>query len=275
MEKIMFPRLIHIYGPMWVQGYGTMLAIGFLVYIFLTLRHPIRKANVSKEIYLNALFIGLLSGVIGGRLIYVLTSLSEFKGRWIEIFYPWVGGLGILGSIIAVLIAIPFYLHKHHVKALPIFDVAALYAPVFHGIARFGCLLAGCCYGMPAPAQAWWSITFTNPDGIAPICRPLHPTQIYTVIAMVIIFLILQLLSRKLLAKPGLMLCTYLMFENFERFSLDFLRGDQHFVHISWLDSSIILSDMQWVSLVGFILATGGFILLQLLYKEKNNVSHT
>lgn len=265
----MYPRLLHIYGPMWVQSYGTMLALGFLVFIFFTLRHPIRKATISKEVYLNALFLGLVSGIIGGRVLYIFTALDEFKGRWIEVFYPWVGGLGVLGSLIAVLIAVPFYLRINNVRPLPIFDVAALYAPLFHSIARFGCLFAGCCFGMPAPSNVWWSITFTHPDGIAPLCRPLHPAQLYTALALMVIFFVLQKLSPKLLPKPGLLLCSYLMLENFERFSIDFLRGDQNMISISWLDQWFVLSDMQWLSLTGFVLAACGFIFLWFFYKKQ------
>ena len=48
-------------------------------------------------------------------------------------------------------------------------------------IGRFGCLLAGCCYGRPSDVP--WAITFTDPVAAAnvgtPLGIPLHPTQLY------------------------------------------------------------------------------------------------
>ena len=36
-----------------------------------------------------------------------------------------------------------------------------------HVIGRFGCLLAGCCYGLPTELP--WSITFTDPFASSPL----------------------------------------------------------------------------------------------------------
>jgi phosphatidylglycerol---prolipoprotein diacylglyceryl transferase len=264
-EVDMFPRLLHIYGPLWIQMYGVMIAIGFLVFIWLTLKHPLRKKLISQEIYLNTLFIGLLSGIVGGRVLYVLANPYEFYDNWLEIIYPWTPGFVVLGSIIGVLIVIPVYLHWHKIPVLPFFDLAALYAPIMQAIGRLGCLCAGCCYGASDPTL-WWAITFSNPAGHAPLHTPLHPTQIYTGIASLIIFFILHRKAQQFLSKPGSLLCFFLILENISRFAIDFWRGDRQPIIASWFDGALTISQVQSFSLVGLALALVGFVWIR--YKK-------
>ncbi|MBU1008003.1 prolipoprotein diacylglyceryl transferase [Candidatus Dependentiae bacterium] len=104
----MCPRIFHIYGPLWVNGYGLMIALGFMLFTYLTYRHPRRKRLISDENYLNVLFIGFLSAIVGGRFLFVLFNLFSFDSV-AEIFYPWVGGFSLFGSIIFVLVAVSIY----------------------------------------------------------------------------------------------------------------------------------------------------------------------
>src|SRR5271170_4086945 len=145
----MYPRILHIYGPIWVYSYGVMLALGFLAFLFLTLRHPMRKKMISADSYINVVFFSLIAGISGGRILFILTNWETFSGNWFEMFYPWVGGLVILGSILGVLLTVPLYLKYLNVPILPLLDLAGLYTPVIQVIARLGCFLAGCCYGAP------------------------------------------------------------------------------------------------------------------------------
>ncbi len=255
----MHPRLLHLWGPLWIQSYGVMIAIGFLVFIFLTMRHPLRIKTISKELYLNTLFIGLAGGIIGGRLLHVIMSPSDFTS-WKDIFYPWVPGFIVLGSIIGAIISVTWYLRKHKVPILPVLDLAALYGPLFQSISRLGCLLAGCCYG--APTTIAWAITFTNPQASAPLNIPLHPTQLYTSIVSFIIFIIVQTLASTFIKKPGLILCSFLMLENMARFVLDFWRGDRQPIIASLFDGALSISQVQLLSCAGFVLAAGGFVWL-------------
>lgn len=214
----MCPRIFHIYGPLWVNGYGLMIALGFLVFTALTYRHPWRRRLLSDEKYLNVLFVGFLSAILGGRFLFVLFEFASFD-TILEIFYPWVGGFSSFGSIIFVLIAVSIYLRKIGVAILPFFDLIALYAPVLHIFARIGCFLAGCCYGVPT--QRWWGVAL---DGV-----PLHPTQLYSAAASLLIFSVLYGISKRYYRMPGTIILLYLMLECSARFTIDFWRGDKDF----------------------------------------------
>jgi len=264
----MYPRLIHIYGPLWIQSYGTMIALGVLVFLYLSYNHPWRKATISSNDYTNLLSLGLFSGIIGGRLLFAITDWQEFSHNWVEVFYPWVGGLTALGGILGVLATIPFYLKYHKIKLLPVLDLAALHAPIIQAIARFGCLLAGCCYG--APCSLPWAITFTNPNTPAPIGIGLHPTQIYTAVASGIIFIILYWLSKQTFLKRGQVLFLYLMLENLSRFSIDFWRGDREALRTLGCSClSIQVSTVQVLALVCLVGSVIGFIWVSMRRADK------
>lgn len=273
----MLPRLLHIYGPLWIHSYGVMIAVGFTVFLWLTYRHPTRVKLIPGEQYLNTVFLGLLSGIIGGRLLFVITEWEHFLHNPLKIISPWEGGFVVLGGIIGILAVIPAYLVYHKVKTLEFLDFVSQYAPLMQAIARFGCLFAGCCYGKIA-ADLPWAITFTNPDGFAPINLPLHPTQLYLALASFCIFLALPLFKKIVAPKPGQLTFIYLILESISRFTLDFWRGDHdcgNCIHeipfdAFGINARFMLSTMQLYSLVFFIVCIIGLVIVSVKSNKQN-----
>ena len=258
----MFPRLIHIYGPVWVQSYGTMIAIGLMVFLWLSIRNKRRAALISRETYINAVFVSLAAGVMGGRLLYVASYPHEFIGQWQEIFYPWIGGLTVIGSIIGVIIGGGLYLRYHKIAPLPLYDLAALYAPLMQAISRFGCFAAGCCYGAPAPIDAWYAITFTSTYSHGPCNIPLHPAQLYTALASLIAFIFMYTQQDKLFKYRGMPFFTFLILENSARFITDFWRGDREPIIATYTlnHQMITISQVQLYAIIGLALALAGLL---------------
>lgn len=257
----MYPRIVHIYGSLWVQSYGLMIAIGFATFLFFTHRSHIRVKEISSHDYVNGVFLSLLVGIAGGRLAYVLTALEEFYENPLEIFMPWDGGLVVSGAIIAVLIFAPLYLKRIACSLFPLLDLVALYAPLMQTISRFGCFLAGCCYGLPAAVSSWWTVTFTNPNGIAPCNIALHPAQLYVSFASFLIFALLVVMVSLVRVKRGVVLFLYLCLENCSRFLVDFWRGDRgELVAIGFTQPIVWLSQVQLLSVVFFIFSIIGLI---------------
>ncbi len=247
----MYPHLLHIYGPLWVQSYGVMIVLGFLLFLFCAFNDQRRARLIDSDTFFNVIFVGLVSAVVGGRLLFMITEWSSFSNPWVEIFYVWNGGFVVLGSIIGVIIAVPVYLKMHSVKVLRFLDIVALYGPLMQSVARIGCLLAGCCYG--AQGQGFiFSIVFKDSAGLAPIGVELHPTQIYMSLLSFSIFVIL-LVMKRFLQKPGQTIFLYLVLESIARIGVDFWRGDRgDVINISCLPFDLSLSLMQLWSL-GFL----------------------
>lgn len=222
----MYPRLFQIYGPLWINSYGLFIAIGFLIFSYLTYRHPLRRKLISNDCFINTLLIGLLAGIIGGRLLFVLISVEVFAHNLWEILYPWIGGFSVIGSILGVIIVVPVYLRMHQVQILPFFDVVGLYAPILQAISRIGCFFAGCCYGLSAPEGFPFAVTFTHPDSLAPLNISLHPTQLYYTFFSLLLFVLLWGISKRCFPIPGTLFFVYLIGESFVRFFSEFWRAD-------------------------------------------------
>jgi len=204
--------------------------------------------------------VSVLSGVIGGRILYALSYPHEFSENFYEIFYPWVGGLTIIGGIVGGAIGGSVFLRYHGIRILPVLDIVAIYFPLAQAIGRLGCFAGGCCYGAPAPANAWWAVTFTHPAGNGPINVPLHPAQLYVAAASFATFVILFMAQKRLRSSNGSMLALFLLLENASRFLVDFWRGDRDPILFQLAEISI--SQVQIYSLIGIAGSLCGFIWL-------------
>lgn len=253
--SIMRRELFNIAGYISIYSYGLAIALGIVIFVYLATRNPRCKKLVSSDGFIQATMVGLALGIVGARLLFIASNWNRFD-HWYEIFYLWDGGLSVLGAFLAILLVMPVYLKNLYIPALPFFDLVALYAPLLHAFSRLGCFMAGCCHG--APTNLPWAITYTDSLSEAPLNVPLHPTQLYTSLALIATFLLLQLVQNKL--KPGQILMVYLMCEGTIRFGMDFLRDDHEFLQNPAL---AFFTLHQWISIALFLASFAGFVILE------------
>lgn len=250
----MHPILFKI-GPLTIHTYGVLVAAGFLLGIALAVGQA-RKEGIPSDKILDLGFYVLLAAIIGSRLFFVVINAGHYLKNPIEILKIWEGGLVFYGGILfAVPVAI-WYIKKN---GLGIWSTGDIFAPsiaIGHAIGRLGCFSAGCCYGRPAE---WlpWAITFTDPESLAKIGIPLHPTQLYESLGEFINFLILITLRRHQSFR-GQLFWTYLLLYSALRFIVEFFRGDENRGFI-FGDISIA----QGVSVLAFLTAIVGLIIFR------------
>jgi phosphatidylglycerol:prolipoprotein diacylglycerol transferase len=241
---LMLPRiLLPIYGPICIQSYGLMIALALIISTYFLMRDKRRGQIISQEQLIHLLTIGIIVGVVGGRVLHVLSCYEEYT-HIASIFALYEGGFSILGTTIALLIIIPWYLKRMQVAILPLLDLLCTYAPLAQAIARLGCLFAGCCYGLPT--SSCLAITYTDIYSLAPVGIALHPTQLYSSISFVLMFGIMLLCK----ARPGWAgrdTLIFLTLFSAQRFVVDFWRGDRIF---SSFGLSYTISFHQWVALL-------------------------
>ena len=260
-------ELLHLCGPFSIYSYGLAIAIGLMVFTMLCLKNKTITRIISTEKFIETVGLSLIVGLSGARILYLLNSWHRIESFG-EIFAVWSGGLSALGGIIAILIIIPWYLKYIKVPALPLLDVAALNAPLLHAISRLGCFMAGCCYGRPS--NVFWAITYTDVDSEAPMNIPLHPTQLYTALLLLITFFIFRYIIYKRVTTPGFMLMIYLMAEAIIRFSMDYVRDDIEY--FTW-DTRHIFSAHQWISIAMFCTSLAGMVILRYTKKEPRTIA--
>lgn len=217
-------ELIHLYGPLSIHLYGVCIIIGIVISLLCMKRNRrFLQLNLENK-YADIIIVAIAAGVIGGRALDVLSS-PQFYPQWIDVIAVWNGGFSILGSIIGVTLTVPLYLWYNTIPIVPVFDLTAIYAPLLQSIARLGCLFAGCCYGIVTTSN--FCVTYTNPDSMAPLFIPMHPTQLYSSALLFLIFLFMHFIAQYRYIKVGQLFSLYLTLVSLERFIVDFWRADR------------------------------------------------
>ena len=170
----MHPVLFTLFGTE-IHGYGLASAFGFLVVCGIAITRG-AALGVVRERIADVIFWTSVAGLIGSRLLYVLLNPSQFNGMgdWVNLR---MGGLVFYGSLLLGLPVAAGLMRWFAMPYRPMMDVFATALPIGHGIARLGCLMAGCCYGRPTDLP--WAVVYTHPYAPGPHGVGLHPTQAY------------------------------------------------------------------------------------------------
>ena len=250
----MYPVLFK-FGPFAIHAYGFFIALAFLAGILVSLYYAKREGIGSQTIFDLAIYV-IISGLVGARLSYVFGQWEYFRGNPAEIFMAQKGGLVFLGGFLLALLVTVVYVKINNIPRLKLFDALAPGVALGYAIARIGCFLNGCCFGLPAgqaglPAKFSWGLIFPS-GSLAGAYFPgqaLHPTQLYSMTLMFLAFLALVFLYR---AKKfdGQIFFWWLILYSAYRFLIEFLR----FSPIHWLG----LTPSQWLVILTFALGLWG-----------------
>ncbi len=250
----MFPRLISI-GSFFLPTYGTLVALGFLVGLFVTLRLA-KRAGLESEPVMNLAIYSALAGLLGGKLAMLLFDYRIYLAHPGEIFTrETLQAAGVYqGGLVLAILTAALYIRKQKLPWLTTFDVFAPGIAAGHAIGRLGCFAAGCCWGTETHLP--WAVTFTNPQAQdltgVPLGKPLHPTQLYESLAEAIIFIVLLWRIRRGHSE-GAIIGLYLILYSVSRFIIEFFRFHEQ-------PTQLGLSLTQWIA-IGLLLL-GIWILL-------------
>ena len=250
----MHPILFRL-GPLTIHTYGFLIAIGFLLGLWVALIQA-KKEGIPSDKMVDLAFYILLAAIIGSRLLFVLINLDHYLYNPIDIFKIWEGGLVFYGGVLLAVPAAIWYLKKN---GLGVWSTADIFAPsiaIGHVFGRLGCFSAGCCYGKISQTLPW-GIVFSDPDCLAPTNVPLHPTQLYESAGEFLNFLLLIALRRHK-SFDGELFMTYLLFYSVLRFIVEFFRGD---VARGFIIGGLSVS--QGISIIMFAAASAGFFVLR------------
>jgi phosphatidylglycerol:prolipoprotein diacylglycerol transferase len=254
----MHPILFEV-GNWPVYSYGVLLAAAYLIGLQLGVVRA-RRAGVDPAKVMDLGIYLIIAALVGAKLMLVVVDWQYFRDQPRELLsLVRAGGVFYGGLILSV--AVGLWLVRKY--KLPVWSTADLMAPgiaLGHVVGRFGCLLAGCCYGRPTDVP--WAITFTDPIASANVGTPLgvalHPTQMYDAGAELIILALLLFTERKGKPFAGRTFWGYLFLYGISRFVIEFYRGD---INRGTIFGA--LSTSQFVSLLLVPLALGMFLFLR------------
>ena len=260
MDPVLFS-----FGSFSLRWYGVMAALGFIVGLTI-LQLNKKYARLSADQVSNIVMLGMLSGVVGARIFYVVQNWNYYKAAPAAIIRVDQGGLVFYGGFILALILIVWYVKKIcKADVIRVLDSMAPALAGAHALGRLGCFFNGCCYGKPAELP--WSVIY--PENTEPFLRygamPLHPVQIYEAILNVILAVILFVVVRK--SKRGVTTAIYLLAYGLLRFIDEFFRGDH----------SDFVQGFTPAQVIGFGMIPAGIILLIVFLRkpEEANIENT
>lgn len=229
-----------------IYSYGFMIGLGIICATLLFINRATKRGYNEDKLF-NATIITVISGILGGKLLYIITEWKLVTEDPSIIFRDFGNGFVIYGAIIGGALAIAMYSRKNKWSVLELSDLVIPGVAIAQGFGRIGCFFAGCCYG--AETHSFIGVVFPK-SSLAPAGIPLYPTQIFSSVFDFALGLFLLWYGNKN-KEHGKTLSMYMIIYSIGRFFVEFLRNDPR-GNVGFLSTS------QFISI--FILI-GGIIL--------------
>jgi len=213
-------------GPLSFRWYGILMASAMGFGLWLAYREAVRR-GLDPDSMLKASELGLLGGLVGARLYYVVFNLDYYLRFPGKILAVWEGGLAIHGGVLGGLLVGGGYALWRGLPAITYLDIAAPSMALGQAIGRWGNFFNEEAFGTPTSLP--WRLF------ISPQHRPIqfaqeeffHPTFLYESVWDFIVFLLLVGVFRKRFERaPGTLFLTYLGLYSVGRFMTEALRTD-------------------------------------------------
>lgn len=226
----MRPILFYI-GSFPIRAYGTLIVIGFLLgalYIRKVCKWRMENLpensprRIHPDTMLDISVFTLFAGLIGARVLFVLLDLSNYSGKWLDVFKIWAGGMSLHGSLIGGILALAHLSRKHKIPFLVLADLASPIFAVAYAFGRIGCFLNGCCYGSACDLP--WGVRFQDERNPGFLTAPSHPVQLYGTIASLLYFAFLIGWERRS-RRNGMMFYAHVSFYGVYRGLVEFWRA--------------------------------------------------
>ena len=232
------PNALQI-GSFRITWYGVIIAVGILLAMLMAFRNA-KRFGVSADKLVDVVLGGLIGGVVGARLYYVIFSWDQYKDNLSAIWHTWEGGMAIYGGVIGAFLVGMIVARCHKMRVLPVLDLASLGFLIGQGIGRWGNFVNGEAFGCNTDLP--WGMTGTrivsylsDTDNIATLTSlgvsvdpnaPVHPCFLYESIWCLLGFVLLYLYSKKHRRFDGEIFLMYLGWYGFERMIVEGLRTD-------------------------------------------------
>ncbi|MBN2356016.1 prolipoprotein diacylglyceryl transferase [candidate division KSB1 bacterium] len=255
------------FGSFELRSYGLMLAISFILGIYIAVRRA-KARNIDGDRIMDLSVVVIIASIVGARLLYVLFHLEEFAGHWTDTFNPFqssgqvgIAGLTMLGGVVLAVISALVYLR---IKKLPMLRIADIVIPVFflgEAITRVGCYLNGCCFGTPCE-HGIFCVTFPPESAAGSIFQnvPLHPAQLYSSFYALAMFVVMMVLDRRRYY-DGFLFYLFFVLYGIGRLIIDFFRYYESSMVVATISGTPI--SLNQVISLGFIIVGIGLLVWQ------------
>lgn len=203
--------------PAWSHGYAFFAGLAFVVAWWIRSRERARLEWARDPRLRIVGAWALVGAVIGAKLGMVLfvpwSNFTDLVGALLVVDFS---GKTVVGALVGGFIAVEWIKRRVGIHEST-GDIYALALPVGQALGRVGCSFHGCCFGTPTGLA--WAQQLGGVDR--------HPVALYEALACLVLAGILWRSRQRVLAR-GVLFRRYLVGYATIRFSVEFLRGDEH-----------------------------------------------
>ncbi len=233
-------------GPFALPLPGLLLILGIWL-AMITLDREANRRELSANTLNNLVVTGLIGGIVGARLGYVLRHLDVYRDTLPDMLalnaHALSPGDGLLFGLLAALI----YAQRKELPLWPTLDALtpglALFT-IFIGLCH---LASGDAYG--APTSLPWSLDIWGAER--------HPSQLYEIVAALLVFWVNHRIKSAPVF-PGFLILTFAALSAASRVFLEAFRGD----------SEIVLGGLRSMQLAGLFVLLLSLIGMHLLAND-------
>ena len=237
-----------LFGTIEVRWYGIIMVTGIIL-AFLYAYYRSKHEGVSFDDLLDYAIFTVISGIVGARLYYVITS--DQKYTFGEIFAIWNGGIAIYGAIIGGATALLCVSLYKKIKWQKVFDMVCPGVMIGQIVGRWGNFFNGEAYGESPAADSllyFMRMELRHEDWMnSYVCQP---TFLYESLWNLVGFLIINALYKKK-KYDGQVFLMYITWYGFGRMFIEGLRTD-----------SLMVGSIRISQLLAFVSCIIGIVLL-------------
>ncbi len=240
-----------------IYWYAIIITCGMiLAFIFAMLFA--KKVGVTADNVVDCAIWSTPFALIGARLYYILFSLDNFiSDSFVDTLKQMIdirnGGLAIYGGIIFAFITALIVCKIKKIKALAVFDVAALSFLIGQAIGRWGNFVNGEAHGTLCDLP--WGMTING-------AGPYHPTFLYESLWNIVGFILLLIFTLKLRKHRGETFFGYMIWYGIGRALIEGIRTDSLWLIPESLKSEWGLNfNLRVSQVLSIIIAVAGLIL--------------
>ena len=243
-----------------VYWYGLIIATGLLLALLYAWRTAPRY-NVNTSKLFNCVMVGIITGIIGARLYYVIFAWDEYADDPASIFAIHEGGLAIYGGIIGALLGGLTIAKIQKMKFLPILDITMISFLIGQGIGRWGNFMNQEAFG--AQTDLPWRMISENTviDGQV---VAVHPCFLYESLWCLLGFVLLHFYGKYRQRYAGQIFYMYLLWYGFERTVVEGLRTDSLYLPFRVFGTEVRVSQ----ALSAVLMVIGAVMLIINIKKE-------
>lgn len=241
-------------GDFKIMWYAVLIVTGFLLALAYAIsKRSAHKFRLNRDKFIDVVILGLVLGVVGARLYYVIFNFEPYKDNLLKVFAVHEGGLAIYGGVIGAVLAALIGSKWKKLDFFCMLDVVCTGFLIGQCLGRWGNFTNQEAFGTPTDLP--WGMMSVNTGNV-----PVHPCFLYESLWCLAGFIILHIMSEKFYKFRGQIALSYAVWYGLGRGWIEGLRTDS-----LWLIPDVI----RVSQLLAMLCVVAGAVFLYLGFADK------